>query len=164
MDISYREKHASLPALIMMVGIPGSGKSTWISKNSVENTVVVSPDDIRRELSGNVSDQTQNAKVWFLVKERTSKALRDGKNVILDATNVASKSRKRFLQGLPPHKLQAKRFEADPEESNRRIRKQIESGEDRADVPHSAILSMHEQFKNQSNPEQLQTQGFELLD
>lgn len=164
MIISTREKHASLPALILMIGIPGSGKSTWISQNQSENTVVVSPDDIRRELSGNVSDQTQNAKVWFLVKERTSAALKAGKNVILDATNVASKSRKRFLTGLPPHKLQAKRFEADPNETHRRIRKQIENGEDRSDVPHSAVMSMSEQFKNQSNPEQLQAEGFELLD
>lgn len=164
MNISYREKTSSLPSLIMMVGIPGSGKSSWIAKNKPENAIIVSPDDIRRELSGNVSDQTQNAKVWYLVKERTIAALKAGKDVILDATNVASKSRKRFLEGLPPHRLQAKRFEGDPEETYQRIRKQIENGEDRADVPHSAVLSMYEQFKNQSNPEQLQAQGFELLD
>jgi predicted kinase len=164
MKLSYREKTASAPSLIMMVGIPGAGKSTWIAQNARENTVVVSPDDIRRELSGNVSDQTQNTKVWFLAKERTIAALRAGKDVILDATNVATKSRKRFLEGLPPHVLKAKRFEADPEETYARIRKQIEKGEDRSDVPHGAIMRMHDQFQKESTPEKLTQEGFELLD
>jgi predicted kinase len=111
-----------------------------------------------------VSDQSQNAKVWFLAKERTIAALRAGKDVILDATNVATKSRKRFLEGLPPHVLKAKRFEADPEETYARIRKQIEKGEDRSDVPHGAIMRMHDQFQKESTPEKLTQEGFELLD
>jgi predicted kinase len=164
MKISSREKLASTPALIMMVGIPGSGKTSWIAENKPENAVIISPDDIRKELSGNISDQTQNAKVWFLAKERTIEALKAGKDVILDATNVATKSRKRFLQGLPPHKLQAKRFEADPEETHARIRKQIEEGIERSDVPHGAIIRMNDQFSKESTPEKLQQEGFELLD
>jgi predicted kinase len=161
--ISHREIGASLPALTLMVGIPGSGKSSWIAENKSENAVVVSPDDIRRELSGNVSDQTQNAKVWELAKQRTVEALKLGKDVILDATNVATKSRKRFLQGLPPHKLQAKRFEADPEETYKRIQKDLEEGKDRSAVPHGAIISMNEQFSKQSGPERLLEEGFELI-
>ena len=39
------------PKLILPVGISGSGKSTWIKANTDSNTVVVSPDDIRRELN-----------------------------------------------------------------------------------------------------------------
>ena len=162
MQISPREEEQT-PSLTILVGIPGSGKSTWIADNKKDDDVVVSPDDIRRELSGNVSDQTQNDKVWFLAKDRTSKALKAGKNVILDATNVSSKSRKRFISGLPECKRRAKRFEADPEVTFQRIRKQIEKGEDRSDVPHGAIASMYEQFKNQSSVQQLESEGYEVL-
>jgi len=164
MKISHRQVLSSLPSLIMMIGVPGSGKSTWIAQNKHENAVVISPDDIRRELSGNVSDQSQNGKVWFLAKERTVDALKAGKDVILDATNVATKSRKRFIQGLPPHRLQAKRLEGDPEEAHARIRKDIEEGKDRADVPHGAVMRMSDQFSKESTPERLAQEGFEMLD
>jgi len=152
------------PQFIMTIGIPGSGKSTWInSQTSDENTIVVCPDLIREELTGSVSDQTKNNEVWGLAKKRVIEALQSGKNVILDATNVDSKNRRRFLQGLPANiALKAKIFNVEPEEAKRRIKEQIEKGENRSDVPEHAIDRMQRKFEN-ITPEKLKEEGFELL-
>lgn len=157
--ISQRE----LPIFIMTVGISGAGKSTWINQQTSDGlTIVVSPDLIREELTGNISDQTQNGKVWALAKQRVVDGLKAGKNVILDATNVDSKQRRQFVQGLPSSVIKAKIFNVDPEEAKKRVRKAVESGENRSNVPDFVIDKQYEKFK-QSTPEKLQQEGFELL-
>ncbi len=52
-----------LPSFIMTVGISGSGKSSWIKSVGDENTKIISPDKIRFDLTGDVSDQSRNAEV-----------------------------------------------------------------------------------------------------
>ncbi len=153
---------ANLPTLLFLVGIPASGKSTFVSTVK-DNYIIVSPDEIRKELTGNISDQTKNKEVWDLAKKRVNKALSSGDNVILDATNVSSNNRKRFVLGLPPHKLQAKIFNSDPETSYKRIQEDLKNGKSRSDVPLNAIHNMFNNFNTQSKPEQLQEEGFELL-
>ena len=152
------------PQFIMTVGIPGSGKSTWIgSQTEDESTIVVCPDLIREELTGSVSDQTQNGKVWWIAKQRVIEGLNSGKNVILDATNVDGKQRRKFLQGLPSGiGLKAKIFNVDPEEAKRRIKEQIDKGENRSDVPPHVIDKMQAKFEN-STPEKLKEEGFEVI-
>ena len=157
MIISSRE----LPIFIMTVGISGAGKSEWIK--SMKDFIVISPDNIRKELTGNVNDQSQNEKVWSIARYRTRKALQSGLNVILDATNVDAAQRQYFINRLPPVQLKAKIFNVDPEEAIRRINKAIERGEDRAATPPEIIKKMHEKLTTQSTPEKLQQEGFELL-
>lgn len=56
--------------LYMMIGLPGSGKSTIakeISKS--EDAVIVSSDEIRKEL-GDINDQSQNNKVFEEAEKR----------------------------------------------------------------------------------------------
>jgi len=86
------------PKFIMMVGLPGSGKSYYsnIYKNSF-NAVVHASDDIRAELFGSVQNQQQNDKVFSTLHSRVVSDLKDGKNVIYDATNINYKRRKSFL-------------------------------------------------------------------
>lgn len=157
--ISQRDK----PIFIMTIGISGSGKSTWINQQTSSGDIlVVCPDLIREELTGSISDQTQNPKVWNIAKQRVIDALGSGKSVILDATNVDSKQRKQFVQGLPTTILKAKIFNVDPQEAKNRVRKAIESGENRSNVPDFIIDKQHEKFKA-STPEILKQEGFELL-
>lgn len=152
-----------MPIFIMTIGISGSGKSTWINQQtSSGDIIVVCPDLIREELTGSISDQTQNPKVWSITKQRVMEALGTGKSVILDATNVDSKQRKQFIQGLPTAILKAKIFNVDPQEAKNRVRKAIESGENRSNVPDFIIDKQHEKFKL-STPEILKQEGFELL-
>ena len=82
-----------MAALNIMIGIPGSGKSNYAKKYLLtNNSVYLSSDNIRIELCG-FEDQTHNDVVFETMKKRTLNALRDGKDVIYDATNLSKKRR-----------------------------------------------------------------------
>ena len=82
-----------MAALNIMIGFPGSGKSSYAKKYLLtNNSVYLSSDDIRIELCG-FEDQTHNDVVFETMKKRTLNALRDGKDVIYDATNLSKKRR-----------------------------------------------------------------------
>ena len=79
----------------MMVGLPGSGKSTYAKQLSEEtNAVICSSDTIREELYGDENSQDNNDEVFKILHSRIKENLKNGKNVIYDATNINSKRRK----------------------------------------------------------------------
>lgn len=85
----------------MMVGIPGSGKSTFANlyaKNA--NAIIISSDSIRKELFGSEEIQDNNNKVFDIMRQRTIDALKNGFNVVYDATNCSAKYRKNILQSI----------------------------------------------------------------
>lgn len=84
--------------LFIMVGVSGSGKSTKARELSENGGFkVVETDSIRKELTGNESDQSQNGKVFFVAKQRVRDHLRENRNVIFDATNLSIKDRREFV-------------------------------------------------------------------
>ena len=80
--------------VFVMIGIQGSGKSTvgkYLARQ--ENAIVVSTDEIRRKVSSNP--------VVFKIFFATAKSLvRQGKNIIMDATNINESYRKGIFQNL----------------------------------------------------------------
>lgn len=91
--------------LNIMIGIPGSGKSNYAKNNLLKSTVeYLSSDDIRIELYG-FEDQTHNDVVFETMKKRTLNALKEGKDVIYDATNLNKKRRSGIINEA--HKLNA---------------------------------------------------------
>lgn len=154
------------PRILIPVGISGSGKSTWIKSNTDSNTIVVCPDDIRKELTGDISNQSKNSEVWSIAFDRIVKALNNGKNVILDATNVNSHDRKRLMDYLKnnvnkPFDAFAKIFDVDPEIAKQRIKNDIEKGVDRSNVPDWAIDKQYKNFMNGINS--LEDEGFKII-
>jgi predicted kinase len=87
--------------LIVSVGLCGSGKSTYASK--LENTVILSSDELRLELYGDVNDQTHNDEVFKELHKRAKDALKEGKDVFYDATNVSAKRRKALVDEFRSH-------------------------------------------------------------
>ena len=87
----------------MLIGLPGSGKSTWAEKYITENsnTVILSSDEIRKELFNDENSQEYNNRVFYEMEIRTLQNLNKGVNVIYDATNVVRKRRKALLDKLP---------------------------------------------------------------
>lgn len=150
------------PNLILTIGIPGCGKDTWIkSFNTREEYTVVCPDNIRKELTDNISDQSLNGKVWAIAKERVVYALKLGVNVILNATNVSTYHRNIFIDDLPPCNLLAKVFDVAPEVAYGRIAHDIRNGVDRSNVPEEVVYRMHGEYLYTVRV--LKQEGFNLI-
>ena len=84
---------------IMLVGIPAVGKDTWAREYIKQHpgTIIHSSDDIREELYGDASCQDSPAKIFELMRSRTIRDLRAGKDVIYNATNIKYKDRKSIM-------------------------------------------------------------------
>lgn len=91
------------PTLILLVGIPGSGKTTYAQKYIENNpgTVYLSSDKIRKELWGDESVQGDNNEVFYRMQTRAVNALNLGNDVIYDATNVTRKDRAGIIAACP---------------------------------------------------------------
>lgn len=71
----------------IMVGIPGSGKTTYAQEHFY-NTTLVSSDEIRKELYGDISIQGDPKKVFNIVYKRIEDEIKKGNDVVFDATNT----------------------------------------------------------------------------
>ena len=91
----------SMSKLIMMVGIPGSGKSTWINENKGKYDAVISRDRIRFSLLKEGEDyfaREDDVFKLFIWEIRMSLFnRRNGGTVFADATHLNKKSRARVL-------------------------------------------------------------------
>ena len=88
----------SKPILVVMIGISGSGKSTFARglKTSL-GAEVVSTDDIRLEITGDATDQTRNGEVFGIARKRIDDLLAQGKNAVIDATSLSQKDRRLWI-------------------------------------------------------------------
>lgn len=87
---------------IMLVGLPGSGKSTWAKNYAAEHNEfkIISSDKIREELYPNLDYcNIDNNKVFKLTDEKVMQELKVGNSVIYDATNL-SKLRRNILMEI----------------------------------------------------------------
>ena len=93
----------NIPKLIVLVGIPGSGKSTYAEGYMIShpNTTYLSSDKIRKEIWGNEATQGDNNEVFSLMQSRAIEALNNGKNVLYDATNITRKDRSYIISACP---------------------------------------------------------------
>ena len=108
------------PELILLVGIPGSGKTTY-SKEYIErspNTFHLSSDAIRKELYGDENIQGNPGEVFALMQKRAVEALNNGYDVIatrdthyenyLETQEGVKLPVKHCLKGSEGHKLYGK--------------------------------------------------------
>ena len=88
--------------LIMLIGVSGSGKSTFAKhlKDAGEIDLIISSDALRAELFGDENEQNHNNELFNELHNRIRKALKEGKRVCYDATNLSSKRRMNFLKNI----------------------------------------------------------------
>ena len=84
--------------LIFLVGLPGCGKSTYAHENLAQDCEIFSSDRIRFELFGNENNQSDNNLVFSTLFERARNALKNGRNAVIDATNVDINERAQALK------------------------------------------------------------------
>lgn len=142
--------HIVRPVLILTVGIPGSGKTTW-AKGFCQRSGYdrICPDDIREEVTGNISDISRDREVWDLAFDRTEELLNEGKSIVFDATNVNSKIRREICYRFDDKAvILYKLFPCDKEEAKRRIKADIEKKVNRSNVPEEVVDRMAEKWYN----------------
>lgn len=85
-----------MPKLIMLIGLPGSGKSTYAKSllDPVGQVKYCSSDVIRKELYGDENIQGNPQTVFEHLHNKVEQHLRQGYDVVYDATNVTRKNRR----------------------------------------------------------------------
>lgn len=85
--------------LVIGIGIPGSGKTTFLTQYAKDyGYAYISPDDIREELTGDRLHQARNAEVWQLAEARMRDCFREGESVVFDATFARGHERRSFIE------------------------------------------------------------------
>ncbi|AFY73303.1 putative kinase [Synechococcus sp. PCC 7502] len=89
-----------MPRVIILIGIPGSGKSSFVSnlvQSSATPITVVSPDLIRCELYGSSNIQGNWTEIYAQIKLQFQESYQEQKSVIYDATNYRSHYRQEII-------------------------------------------------------------------
>ena len=141
------------PICYFLVGLPGSGKSTWSQNilNKFPDTVLISSDQyIERaaEKAGkSYGDVFQNEIKAATAKMNSalSSAVAEHKDIIWDQTNLTAKGRANKLAKLEGYDVVAVCFEIPREELDARRAKR--KGENGKDVPDHIIANMAAQYE-----------------
>ena len=99
-----------MPKCYQMIGVPGSGKSTWIkSQDWASNCVIVSTDefveDYAKEVGSTYSEVFDDymPTAVKLMADKVVRAREAGKDIIWDQTSTSVKSRVRKFNMLPDY-------------------------------------------------------------
>lgn len=98
-----------MPKCTILVGVPGSGKSTWFSKNKTSTMAPISTDNIIEfmgSLFGFTYDQIFKDSISLAEKimwKRLEWNAERSNDVVIDRTNLTAKSRKKFIDYLKPY-------------------------------------------------------------
>jgi predicted kinase len=87
--------------LIITVGLPGSGKSTYLARLGVN---AISSDEIRRLIADDPHDQTMNARIFATVRYLVRQRMASGRRVTyVDATHLTPWERKPYVRLAERH-------------------------------------------------------------
>ena len=87
----------------MLIGIPGSGKSTYCNNVLIKkypNAVFIASDIVR-----NNNPTMKEEEIWPEIYRLCSTSLLNGLDIIYDATNITPKVRKRLVTSLEPYNV-----------------------------------------------------------
>lgn len=151
MKISEMQK---TPVAYILVGLPGSGKSTWmrsLMRDGGDYTIVSSDDEIEAyakskglTYSDVFNDYVKTA--TSIMNSKFKEAVANSANIIWDQTNMSAKKRKTILQQLPKrYKKIAVVFRVDRAELQARLDKRAQ--EEGKFIPQHIIDSMERSFE-----------------
>jgi len=81
--------------LILTVGLPGSGKSTYLARLGVN---AISSDEIRRLIADDAHDQTMNARIFHVIRYLVRQRMAAGRAITyVDATHLTPWEREPYI-------------------------------------------------------------------
>lgn len=84
------------PVIVVLVGLPGSGKSTWLSQRGY---TAISSDEIRRWLSDDITNQLIHRRVFAALRYIVRQRIELGRPVtFIDATSLTRKDRRQYIK------------------------------------------------------------------
>lgn len=87
--------------LIVLCGPSHAGKSTFAQAlKSQGNFQVISSDEIRKQITGKISNFKHETEVWEAFQEAKRQALTKGHNVVLDACHISKEARRHSLEEI----------------------------------------------------------------
>lgn len=98
-----------MPKCTILVGVPGSGKSTWINENQTDISYIVSTDRVIDGLAaiyGFTYNEIFNETIRFadmIMNKWMMRAVEAGDDLYVDRTNMSAKSRAQFINKLKPY-------------------------------------------------------------
>ena len=93
-DPNYHAYDTTTFEVIMLSGLPGSGKDTWLSENASWSSVI-SLDSIRKELQ--ILPEETQGQVVQLAKERARQLMRQHQSFVWNATNITRAMRQQLI-------------------------------------------------------------------
>lgn len=149
------------PEIIVLIGLPGSGKTTWrdkmLAKSDLNYVIVSSDDEIQRMAAADDKTYDQGfekfmGKATGLMKQKFRDAVNSNRSIIYDQTNMSPKKRRGILQQIPSnYRKVAVAFEVDEEELNARLNKRAE--ETNKTIPPHVMKSMARSYVPPSKEE-----------
>jgi len=110
------------PTLYMLVGVPGSGKSTWVTEALDDSVSYISSDYYVEKLAKKMG-KTYNdvfadviSYATKLMMQDVESAKQENKDIVWDQTNVSAKARARKLRALGSYRAVAVVFKTPPED------------------------------------------------
>lgn len=111
------ETNENLPLLTILVGIQGSGKSTWAGNQDNFEGLLLSSDTLRSEYPNWSNDE-----IFKEIYKRANESLLKGTDVIIDSTAITIKTRRKMLDAIKaPCIKKALIFNTPYEECKRRL-------------------------------------------
>lgn len=84
--------------LVIMSGIPGSGKTTYALgvQSALENVAVISSDEVRRDVTGRIDDGSHETMVWQEFEAKIKDAASKHAIVVADSTALTNELRMKW--------------------------------------------------------------------
>ena len=132
-------------------GVSASGKSTFYKNNHTDKGIYINPDSIRKDVCGDINDQSQNTKVWKIAYDSLRTACEEGvEEIWFDATTLSSSSVRAVLEIASLHKQDVVLYMMQDSLNKNlcieRIKNDIDNSVDRANVPDDVVNSQFSRF------------------